>query len=204
VKLVVASRSAHKVQEIRSILAGIPDLEVLGLEEAGVPPSPREDDLEPYETFHENALSKAQYFHSITGLPTVADDSGIEIEALGGAPGVRSKRFAPLLDGGDQDRRNNTFLLEKLAGRPKAERGARYVCVAALVRKEEPNPRFFEGTVSGRILDAPQGDGGFGYDPLFYVPSLSLTFAQVDGATKNRLSHRGEAFRALRSYLETL
>ena len=200
----VASRSAHKVQEIRSLLAGVPHLEVLGLEEIGVDHTPQEEVLEPFHSFHENALSKAEYFHGLTGLPTVADDSGIEVDALGGAPGVRSKRFAPSTDDENQDRSNNAYLLEKLIGKPEAERGARYVCVAALVRQEDPEPRYFEGTVSGRILEAPQGNGGFGYDPLFYLPTLGMTFAEVDEATKNRLSHRGEAFRSLRSYLEGL
>jgi len=126
--LVLATRSTHKIKEIRTILDVVPNLRVLDLTEASVPYDDAEEDLEPFDTFEENAASKAAYFQRITGLPTVADDSGIEIELLGGAPGVRSKRFAPdqSLSGLALDEANNEHLLASLGDAPLAERTARY------------------------------------------------------------------------------
>lgn len=197
-RILVATRSPAKLAEIRRILGEGPDLHVLELDEAGVAPDPMEDDLEPYDTFEENALSKARHFHALTRLPTVADDSGLEVDALGGAPGVRSKRFAPDegLEGTAMDAANNRHLLRRLEGTPEKERGARYVCTAVLVR-DGVEPLVRRGEVSGLILDHPRGDGGFGYDPLFFVPELGRTFAEVAMEEKNRMSHRGRAFRAL-------
>lgn len=197
-KLLIATRSAHKLGEIRTILAGVAGLEVIGLDDAGVAYDPAEEGLEPYDTFEANALSKARYFHErADGLATVADDSGLEVDALGGAPGVRSKRFAPTdAEGEARDRANNAFLLEKLAGRPDHERGARYVCVVALIERGRA-PVMLRGEAPGRMLDAPRGQGGFGYDPLFFDPALGRTFAEVTAAEKHARSHRGRAFRAL-------
>lgn len=197
-RLLVATRSQAKLAEIRRILGEGPDLHVLDLDEAGVAPDPVEDDLEPHDTFEENALSKARHFHALTGLPTVADDSGLEVDALGGAPGVRSKRFAPDpgLDGKAMDAANNRHLLRLLEGTPEEERGARYVCTAVLVRGGG-EPLVCRGEVEGRILGEPRGSGGFGYDPLFLVPELGKSFAEVSMDEKNRMSHRGRAFRAL-------
>jgi len=197
-RLIVATRSAHKMSEIRRILGAVPDLEVLDLDEAGVAYDPAEEALEPYDTFEENARSKAVYFHERSGLPTVADDSGLAVDALDGAPGVRSKRFAPDtgLDGLERDRANNAWLLERLSGRPPKERGARYVCVAVLVDGEGPE-RAFRGEAPGRIAEVPAGEGGFGYDPLFMDVELGRTFAQIGPDEKNARSHRGRAFRAL-------
>ena len=143
-KLLLATRSAHKLAEVRRILeAAGAAVELLDLDAVGVPPDPAEDALEPYDTFEENALSKARYFSTRTGLPTVADDSGIEVDALRGAPGVRTKRFAPDAEGGppltglERDLANNTHLLARLKDVPAEARGARFVCVAALVSGNE-------------------------------------------------------------------
>ncbi len=196
-KLLVATRSRHKLDEIREILAVVPDLELLGLDDAGVEPRPEEEDLEPYETFEENAESKARYFFGRTGLTTVADDSGLEVDALDGRPGVRSKRFAPgPAEGLQRDRANNRHLVELLSGVPADERTGRYVCAIALV--DGPGPAWtVRGTSPGRLLDKERGQGGFGYDPLFFLPELDRTFAEVSAAEKHALSHRGRAFRLL-------
>lgn len=200
-KLLVATRSVHKMKEIREILSPVPDLEVLDLAQAGVAPDPAEDDLEPYDTFEANARSKARYYHERSGLLTVADDSGLAVDALGGAPGVHSKRFAPGdATGYERDRANLAHLLDRLAGVPEARRTGRYVCVAALHGPEGPGPAF-RGTVEGRITEEPAGSGGFGYDPVFLVPELERTFAQATTAEKHARSHRGKAFRALTAHL---
>jgi XTP/dITP diphosphohydrolase len=198
----VATRSAHKMQEIRRILGGVAGLTVLDLNTAHIAPDPAEDELEPYETFEENALSKARYFHERSGIPTVADDSGLAVDALRGAPGVRSKRFAPDtgLEGEPRDWANNDHLLAQLGDRPLPERSARYVCVAALVGMGDE--RTFRGEALGVILGMPKGRGGFGYDPLFFDQELGMTFAQISPQEKNDRSHRGIAFRALSAYLE--
>jgi XTP/dITP diphosphohydrolase len=200
-ELVLATRSAHKLREIRAILRSVPDLTVIDLEAAGVPYDPAEEELEPYDTFEENARSKARYFFERSGRPTVADDSGLEVDALGGAPGVRSKRFSPdqHLEGEELDRANVEHLIERLGELPLAKRTARYVCVAALVTHE--GEWTFQGEAPGLILGRPQGWGGFGYDPVFFQPELGKTFAQISEAEKNARSHRGRAFRALAEHL---
>ncbi len=202
--LVVATRSTHKMKEIRKILEAALSLRVLDLSEVGVAYDAAEEDLEPYDTFEANAASKAAYFQSITGLPTVADDSGIEIDLLGGAPGVRSKRFAPDqgLEGLALDRANNEHLLASLGDASPTERTARYVCVAVLNRgdpdrRDADDVTVVRGEAHGLILDAPRGSGGFGYDPLFYDEELGKTFAEIAPEEKNARSHRGKAFRAL-------
>lgn len=197
--LVLATRSTHKIGEIRKILEVVPSLRVLDLLEVGVEYDTAEEDLEPYDTFEANAASKAAYFQRITGLPTVADDSGIEIDLLGGAPGVRSKRFAPDqgLEGLALDRANNEHLLASLGDAPLAERTGRYVCVAVLNRGDPDDVTVMRGEAHGLILDAPRGSGGFGYDPLFYDEELGKSFAEIAPSEKNARSHRGKAFRAL-------
>jgi XTP/dITP diphosphohydrolase len=201
-KLVVATRSRQKMREIRKILAVVPGLEVLDLDEAGVAVDPAEEDLEPFDTFEENARSKASWFHARSGLPTVADDSGIVVDALDGAPGVRSKRFSPEegLTGLDRDRANNAYLVERLADVPAEERTAHYVCVAVLV-DGDAEPLVCRGEAAGLILDAPRGENGFGYDPFFFDPDLGCTFAEISRDEKNERSHRGRAFRALAAAL---
>ena len=200
--LLVATRSPHKIAEIRRILGSVADVRVLDLRSVGIEPDPAEDDLEPYDTFEENALSKARYFRERSGLPTVADDSGLAVDALDGAPGVRSKRFAPDrgLEGEERDWANNDHLLELLGDRPLDERTARYVCVAAYVH--DGGEDLFRGEAPGLILGLPKGRGGFGYDPLFFDRELGQTFAQISAAEKNARSHRGKAFRALADHLE--
>lgn len=200
-RLLVATRSVHKLGEIRAILADVPGVELVGLDDVGVEPSPAEDGLEPHDTFEANAESKARYFHALTGLPTVADDSGLAVDALGGRPGVRSKRFAPGgLDGLARDRANNRHLVELLTEVAPEERTARYVCAVALVEGAGP-VRTVRGECEGRILAEERGEGGFGYDPLFLVPDLERTFAEVSAAEKHARSHRGRAFRALAELL---
>ncbi len=202
-RLLLATRSAHKVREVRRILRDWPTIHVVDLEQAGIGPDPAEDALEPYETFEANALSKARYFHEVSELPTVADDSGLEVDALGGAPGVRTKRFAPeavRLSGLDLDLANNRHLLRMLDDRLLGERRARYVCVAALVTDE--GEWGFRGEAHGLILGGPQGRGGFGYDPLFFDPLLGKTYAELTEDEKNDRSHRGAAFRAMAEHVE--
>ena len=207
-QLLIATRSAGKMREIRRILGVVPDLEVLGLEDAGVAYREEEEGLEPYDTFEENALSKARYFAARSGLPTVADDSGISVDALDGAPGVRSKRFAAdggaapvALDGEPLDDANNRHLVARLEGIPAGERTARYVCLAALVVDRDAEPVFFRGEAPGRIVDEPAGEGGFGYDPHMFNDEVGRTYAEMSPEEKDARSHRGAAFRALAAHL---
>ncbi|HUF75617.1 MAG TPA: non-canonical purine NTP pyrophosphatase [Longimicrobiales bacterium] len=204
-KLLVATRSGHKMSEIRQILAEVPDLDLLSLDDAGVAPSAAEDELEPFDTFEQNARSKAEHFHRITGLSTVADDSGLEVDFLGGEPGVRSKRFAPEegLEGLERDLANNRHLLRLLQAVPLEERTARYVCVAWLVR-EDGESHSFRGEAPGVIVDDPRGSGGFGYDPHVVDPELGCTYSEMPAEEKNRRSHRGRAFGELRKLLAAM
>ncbi len=201
-ELLVATRSAHKMAEIRKILAVVPRLRVMDLDEAGVAYEVAEEDLEPFDTFEDNAVSKAKYFQEISGMPTVADDSGIEVDALDGAPGVRSKRFAPErgLEGKERDRSNNAYLLELLGDRALEERTARYVCVAAL-DFGGGDVTTLRGEAPGLIAVSPRGQGGFGYDPLFFDPELDRTFGEISPGEKHARSHRGRAFRAVAEHL---
>lgn len=202
-KLLAATRSDDKLREIRAILAEVPGLEIVSPEDVGLALHPEEDTIEAFDTFEANAEAKAEWFCARTGLPTVADDSGLEVVALNGAPGVRSKRFAP---GGDdrppeaRDRANNEHLLRLLRDRPRERREARYVCVAAYIDARGRN-RIFRGEAPGRIIDDARGVGGFGYDPHFLDPELDRTFAELTPAEKDARSHRGRAFRALAQHL---
>jgi XTP/dITP diphosphohydrolase len=205
VKVVVATRSADKLREIRQVLRGVRGIELVDLNDAAVAESPEEDSIERFASFEENARGKADYFAALTGLPTIADDSGIAVDALGGAPGVRSKRYAPATDGlsgEERDRANLLHLLTALDGRPLGERGARYVCVAALDLGDGRGPTLFRGEVEGLLLDRPRGFGGFGYDPIFFHPPSGRTFAELLPPEKDAVSHRGAAFRALGEALE--
>ncbi|HEX8451537.1 MAG TPA: RdgB/HAM1 family non-canonical purine NTP pyrophosphatase [Longimicrobium sp.] len=195
-RLLVATRNPGKVREIREILAGYPELEIVGLDTLGIEETPEEDALEVFDTFEENALAKARHFARLTGQLTLADDSGICVDALGGAPGVRSRRFAPGPDqrGAGQDQANNTHLLQQLAGMPESGRGARYVCAAALAGGGADEAVFL-GTCDGVVLEEPRGAGGFGYDPLFYIPAERCTFGELAPDRKNEISHRGRAVR---------
>ena len=196
--LLIATRSVDKMIEIRRILGAVPGLRLIDLDSAGITKDPAEEELEPYETFEENARSKAEYFHAKSGIPTVADDSGIAVDALGGAPGVRSKRFAPDrgLDGRELDQANNDHLMAQLGDLDLAARTGRYVCAAVLVGAAEV-PVVVRGEAEGLILGEPRGRGGFGYDPYFFDSKIGKTFAELDVVQKNERSHRGRAFRAL-------
>jgi XTP/dITP diphosphohydrolase len=198
--LLLATRSPGKLRELRPLFAEA-GFRVVDLDEAGLPPESEEEALETFDTFEANALAKAHYFFRRSGMPTVSDDSGLEVSALGGAPGVRSKRWSGRADlaGVPLDRANNEALLAALA--PHADRAARYVCVAALV--DGTREVMARGETSGRILDRPRGEGGFGYDPLFLSDELGVTFGEVDGSTKASVSHRGRAFRRLLAALST-
>jgi XTP/dITP diphosphohydrolase len=201
-RAVLATRSADKLREVREILAPLPGIELLGLDDVGIAPSPLEDRIEAFDTFRENALAKARFFAVRTGLTTLADDSGVVVPALGGAPGVFSKRFSGRddLSGVQLDQANNRLLLERLRTVPAERRDAFYVCAAAAAF---PDGRVAValGTTAGSIAQAPDGEGGFGYDPLFFIPELGVTLGRVPPEVKHRLSHRGRAFRALATRL---
>jgi XTP/dITP diphosphohydrolase len=196
-RLLVATRNPGKVREIREILAAYPEIELVGLHDLGVEETPEEDALEVFETFEENALAKARYFAAKTGALTLADDSGLCVDALDGAPGVRSRRFAAGEDarGMRQDEANNRHLLRLLAGAPPERRTARYVC-AAVLADAAGREEVFVGTCDGVVLDAPRGTGGFGYDPLVYLEGEGMTFGELAPERKNVVSHRGKAVRA--------
>jgi XTP/dITP diphosphohydrolase len=197
ISVLVATRSYQKLSEILGILPPIPGIRLIDLDQAGIPITPREDALESFATFEENALAKARYFQSLGAAHVLADDSGLCVDALGGSPGVRSKRFAerPDLTGHELDLANNDHLLRLLEDVPDDERTAHYVCVIALL-SPQGREELFRGTVEGVILSQPRGKGGFGYDPLFFVPAVGQTFAEVSTDAKNRLSHRSRAIRA--------
>jgi XTP/dITP diphosphohydrolase len=196
-KLLVGTRSAGKTREIRELFIGLPfELSFPG--DRLLEPLPEEADLERGTSYVENAVAKARYFATRGGLPAVADDSGLEVEALGGAPGPRSARWSAAAGaGGNVDEANNALLLEQLAGVPEERRGARYRCVVAFLATPSSVPEIVEATCDGFILTAPRGSGGFGYDPLFFSPELHLSFGEAAPAAKHRVSHRGRAFRAL-------
>ena len=191
--LVAATGNPGKLAELERLLAGI-GWEVVPQSALGVEPPP-EDGL----TFVENAIIKARHASERTGRPAVADDSGIVVDALGGAPGVRSARYAG--EGGD-DAANNEKLIRELAGVPAEERSARFECAVVWTRgPRDPVPLIARGTWAGRVLDAPRGTNGFGYDPLFLDPAAGLTAAELEPERKDALSHRGKALRALRAML---
>ncbi|EEG09505.1 RdgB/HAM1 family non-canonical purine NTP pyrophosphatase [Pseudogulbenkiania ferrooxidans] len=193
-RIVLASNNAGKLKEFSALFAEL-GVAVHPQGEFDVPECP-----EPHHTFLENALEKARHASRITGLPALADDSGICVEALAGAPGVQSARFA-----GEpkSDARNNALLLEKLAGEPN--RRAWYYCVLVLVRHaDDPQPIVADGVWYGEVIDSARGEGGFGYDPYFLLPGYGRTAAELDAAEKNRVSHRGQAVQALMAKLKAL
>lgn len=194
-ELVVATRNAGKLKEIRHLLEGA-GVEVVGLDAF---PSIAEIE-EDGATFAANAAKKAETVARLTGRPCLADDSGLTVEALHGEPGVHSARYAGVQ--GD-DAANNARLLKELLGVPAQSRQAAFCCVMAL-SLPGMETRFFEGRVAGRILDAPRGRGGFGYDPLFLVDGFEQTMAELPLAEKNRISHRGQALRQVISYLSSI
>jgi len=193
-RILLATRSAGKLRELRPLFAER-GWTVLDLVEAGIAENVAEDDLEVFETFEENALAKGRYFAALSGLPVAADDSGLEARALGGAPGVRSKRWSGRSDltGQALDDENNRLLLERLEG--VADRGARYVCAAAFVEGRKEVVR--RGEVQGMVVRDARGANGFGYDPYFLSDELGKTFGEASMAEKATVSHRARAFRAL-------
>ncbi len=196
-KLLAATRSRGKQPEFRRVLepAGV---EVVFPDDVGLWESPIEDTLEVAESFEGNARRKAEHFARLSGLPTVADDSGLEVLALGGAPGVRSRRWAGVTgSGAEVDAANNAELLRRLLGASEARRRARYRCVLVYLSRPGAVPQVFEGTCGGLVLEAPRGEGGFGYDPLFLSDDLGRTFGEATAEEKDAVSHRGRALRAL-------
>ena len=217
-RLVLASGNAGKLREFAALLAPL-GLELVSQAALGVPPAD-----EPFDTFLENALAKARHASRMSGLPALADDSGICVEALGGSPGVRSARWADDRGGGSGaasnasgdvaagdvatgaavdapgdapgDAANSARLVAEL--RRRSDRTAHYYCVLVFVRSpDDPQPIVADASWYGEVVDTPRGSGGFGYDPHFLIPELGLTVAELDAETKNRLSHRGQAMRAL-------
>ncbi len=191
-QIVLASNNAGKLREFGQMLASI-DIEVLPQKHFNIPEAE-----EPHVTFVENALAKARHAAKLTGLPALADDSGICVAALGGAPGVFSARFA-----GEpkSDDRNNQKLIADLQG--QADRRAHYVAVLVFVHHaDDPQPIICEGEWHGEIIDTPRGENGFGYDPYFLVPDLNQTAAEIAADEKNKRSHRGKALKLLMERLK--
>jgi XTP/dITP diphosphohydrolase len=188
-KIVLASNNAGKVREINQLLAS-EQIEVVPQKAFNIP-----DAVEDGLSFVENAIKKARHAASLSGQPAIADDSGIEVDALNGAPGIYSARFARA---GASDEENLQKLLERLADVPEAKRSARFQCLMVYMRHaEDPTPLICQGTWEGRILFEPRGENGFGYDPIFYVPSHDCSSAELPAEVKNRLSHRGQALQKL-------
>ena len=193
-KLVLASNNAKKMKELNALLAPL-GFEVIPQGQLGIPEAE-----EPHCTFVENALAKARHASKLSGLPALADDSGLCVAALGGAPGVYSARYA-----GEpkSDARNNQKLLAELGD--NTNRAAHFVSVIVLVRHaDDPQPLIAEGEWHGEILPAERGEGGFGYDPMFYLPEFDQTAAELDAAIKNQQSHRGRAMQQLIARLPNL
>jgi XTP/dITP diphosphohydrolase len=191
-KLVVATRNRGKIKEIQALLEGMVESVICSADIDGF-----SDTVEDGVTFEENALKKAREATLFTGLPALADDSGLVVDALGGRPGVYSARFA---GEGAGDEANNARLLKELKNVGPNRRQAAFICALAFVSPEGVE-RTFTGRVGGRILDVPQGSGGFGYDPLFLVDGFDRTMAELGLEEKNGISHRGQAFRQFRDYL---
>ena len=192
-RLVVATANPGKLREFRALLAGLP-FDLTSLAELNLP-SPEETG----STFLANAVLKARHAASLSGSAAVADDSGLEVDALDGAPGIYSARFA---GAGAGDAANNAKLMQELAGVPHELRQARYRCALVFIEAAQAAaPLVAEAAWEGFILEAPRGNGGFGYDPYFWLPALRMTAAELDPAEKNRLSHRGQAMRLLREQL---
>ncbi len=195
-RIVLATGNTGKLAELQAMLAPM-GIEVLAQSEFNVPEA-EETGL----SFVENALIKARNAAIHTGLPAIADDSGLEVAALDGAPGIYSARYAGPSATDDE---NNQELLTNLAGLSAGERLARFVCTVVFLRHpQDPTPIICEGFWEGRILDAPRGSGGFGYDPLFLIPERNQTSAELPREVKNEISHRGRAMRLLKSRLDAL
>lgn len=196
--IVLASSNAGKLRELEILLKPF-GLELKLQSELGI-----EDADETGLTFIENSILKARHAAIASGLPALADDSGIEVDALQGRPGIYSARFASLEGAGQGDADNNKLLLSKLDGLTRSERSARFRCVLTLFRfPDDPSPIVAEGSWEGHILDAPSGDQGFGYDPLFFATEQQSAAAALPREQKARVSHRGQALQQLKARLET-
>jgi XTP/dITP diphosphohydrolase len=195
-RLVLASSNRGKLREINHIIGGL-GMEALPQSDFAVP-----DADETGLSFVENAILKARHASQLTGLPAIADDSGLEVDALNGAPGIYSARYA---GAGAADSDNVRKLLEALKEVPEAERTARFQCLMVfMVHAADPTPLICQGTWEGRILFEPRGEGGFGYDPVFWVPSEQCASAELAPEVKNRLSHRGQALGKLLDAFQVL
>jgi XTP/dITP diphosphohydrolase len=199
-RLVLATRNVHKIAELRAILtdAGL-ILDLVGADACPDAPEVKETGV----TFAENALLKAHSLAQATGLPAVADDSGLCVDALGGAPGIFSARWAGRYGGADRDRANLDLLLDQLADIDDAHRGAHFACAAALALPDGTE-RVVEGRLHGTLRHTPSGTGGFGYDPILQPDGENRTCAELTPEEKNAISHRGKAFRALAPVLREL
>ncbi|MDR7271302.1 XTP/dITP diphosphohydrolase [Pelomonas saccharophila] len=185
-KLVLASNNAKKLIELQALFTPL-GIELVNQGSLGIAEAE-----EPFDTFAENALTKARHAARLSGLPALADDSGLSVDALGGAPGVRSARYALDAGGEKSDEANNERLLREMAA--VEDRRARFVCALVAVRSaDDPEPLIAMGRWSGEILAAPSGEGGFGYDPLMHIPALGQTVASLGAEVKNRHSHRALA-----------
>ncbi len=193
-ELLVATRNKGKIKEIREIIADIP-YDIKTLADMNI----KEDIPETGRSFEENAILKAKYAGAKTGLLTLADDSGLEIDALNGRPGIYSSRYK---NGTDMDRINK--VLEELQSIPKTEWSARFRSVVAIYNPENQRTVAFDGKCEGRIIDRPKGNNGFGYDPIFYSSELGKTFGEGKAEDKNKISHRARALLKARSFLFTL
>ena len=202
-RLLVATRSSGKQREVRRLLAGSP-FDFGFPDDAGVMETPAEATLELHDSFRANARAKAEYFVRLTGIPTVADDSGLEVFSLGGDPGVRSKRWAQAAGSAEEiDAANNAMLVRRLSGAAEARRRAQYRGVLVLLRKPSGIPETFDASCGGLIGLEPRGTNGFGYDPYFVSDDLGKTFGEAGDAEKDAVSHRGKAFRSLIAALTT-
>ncbi len=194
-RLVLASNNAGKLREFSALLLPL-GFDVVPQGELGIPEAE-----EPYATFVENALTKARHASRLAGMPALADDSGICVDALDGAPGVYSARYAHMVGKPKSDAANNAHLISQLAG--KLNRHAHYYCVLVLVRHaDDPRPIIAEGTWAGEVVDAPRGAGGFGYDPHFLLPRIGKTAAELSADEKNSISHRALALQGLVARLQ--
>ncbi len=191
-RLILGTSNPGKVRELRELLAGLP-LELITIDDLGLTGGPEEI----ADSFAENALLKARFYHGLCGLPTLSEDSGLEVDALGGEPGTRSRRYAGEVA---QDSDRIDLLLRRLHGVPQHQRTARFRSAIALVL-DASRQYLFTGSVEGLIAEAPRGENGFGYDPVFLLPDLGRTMAELPLEEKNRISHRGRAAAGLVQFL---
>lgn len=193
-KILIATRNKGKVREIKKILDGLP-IELLSLDDFKIDT----EVAETGSTFEENAVLKATGYGKIAGILTMAEDSGLEVDALGGAPGVLSARYCP-----GEDEGRNSLVLKNLRGVPFEKRTARFRCAMAIYEPKSKTLKTCQGKMEGIITEAPRGKNGFGYDPVFYLPKFKKTNAEISTEEKNKISHRGKAFRKAKKLLKNL